>query len=301
MRMKKIIQLSLVSSLIAFSLHANPSGFEHGKGKKGVKSKGVEALFTRDSCQYGDCSNGIGASINSHGDIYYGRWYKNKPHGFGTIYFNVDQTGEGIPPGTFLITRFNEGQLDGVSTFDFPGGKKLSVKYKDSGNINAYQELPLVRPQSIRFELPYVYEWEGRIIRRNAYFRDTESRRGVIDIHPYSESNQCMYAYGESKGISIPFLFDTGCSNTSLSAEYIEYLQENGVHLSKKGSDFYETACGLIELNEYVIEELTIGGVTFRNLQVGETKGADNLLGMDVITSFGTFRVIAEEHLLILE
>ena len=63
----------------------------------------------------------------------------------------------------------------------------------------------------------------------------------------------------------------------------------------------YETACGLIELRELVIEELTVGGVTFRNHKIGETLGGDNLLGMDIISVFGSFRISTDEHLLILE
>lgn len=299
--MKKIVQLSLVSSLIAFSLHANTPGFEHGKVKKGVKSKSVEALFTRDSCQYGDCSDGIGASINANGDIYYGRWFRSIPHGFGTIYFNPENSESGIPLGTLLIVRFNNGVLDGLATFDSPGGKKLSVMYRRSLDIDAFDEKPEAKPQGIRFSLPYTYPWEGRSIRRAFYMENGESKRGTIPIHPYSEENKCFYTMGEVKGITLPFLFDTGCTQTALSADYITYLQKEGVKIQLKGSDIFETACGPLEFNEYVIEELTIGDLTFYNLQVGETQSSDNLLGMDIIAAFGSYKAILDEHLIILE
>ena len=106
---------------------------------------------------------------------------------------------------------------------------------------------------------------------------------------------------GESKGHQVPFVFDTGCSNTALTANYIQFLIGEGVHINDTGSDLYETACGAVEFNEYVIEELTIGGITFKNLAIGETQGVDNLLGMDVITALGTFKVAMDEHLIILE
>ena len=140
--------------------------------KKKAKQEKAEELFLPDSCQFGNCWDGVGASVNDQGDIYFGRWYRNRPHGFGTIYFNPTAIQEDFPPGTILITRFNDGLLDGVSTFDMLGGKKLSVKYKDSRALDAFTELPMARPQSIRFELPYTYEWAGRSIRREIYIRE---------------------------------------------------------------------------------------------------------------------------------
>jgi predicted aspartyl protease len=269
--------------------------------KKKAKQEKAEELFLPDSCQFGNCWDGVGASVNDQGDIYFGRWYRNRPHGFGTIYFNPSAIKDDFPPGTILITRFNDGLLDGVSTFDMPGGKKLSVKFKDSRALDAFTELPMARPQSIRFELPYTYEWAGRSIRREVYIREGESKRGLLEVHPFSQTNQCFWMIGESKGHQVPFVFDTGCSNTSLTADYIQFLIGEGVRINHTGSDLYQTACGAVEFNEYVIEELTIGGITFKNLGIGETQGVDNLLGMDVITALGTFKVAMDEHLVILE
>ena len=291
--------------LAATLLNATVSAAEiGGKGKLKTKKQKTEEpteLFYADSCQFGNCQSGIGLAVNDQGDLFYGRWFRGKPHGFGTIYFNPDNGDELIPPGTLMVTRFADGMLDGVSTFDLPGGRKLSVKYKDSRDFSAFMELNGTRPQSIRYELPYQFEWEGRSIRREAFLRHGEGKRGIIEVHPYSDQNQCMYAIGESRGHAIPFLFDTGCSQTALSTNYIEYLTREGVHFTYTGTDMYETACGLIELRELVIEELTVGGVTFRNHKIGETLGGDNLLGMDIISVFGSFRISTDEHLLILE
>jgi predicted aspartyl protease len=269
-------------------------------GKK-HKVEVATQLFSEDSCTFGDCKNGIGASINENGDIYYGRWFRSKPHGFGTIYFNPENSESGIPSGTLLVVRFNNGTLDGLATFDSPGGKKLSVLYHKSLDIDSFEEKPEVKPQGIRFTLPYTYPWEGRSIRRAYYLENGEAKRGTISIHPFSEENKCFYTMGEVKGITLPFLFDTGCTQTALSTDYITYLREEGVKIQLKGSDTFETACGLIELNEYVIEELTIGDLTFYNLQVGETQSSDNLLGMDIIAAFGSYKAIPDEHLIILE
>ena len=75
----------------------------------------------------------------------------------------------------------------------------------------------------------------------------------------------------------------------------IDYLIQNGIRVTKTGSAFYGTACGVQEFNEYVLESLTLGGVTFKNLAVSETLSDDNLLGMNVLGSFGTFE-FNEEH-----
>ena len=131
--------------------------------------------------------------------------------------------------------------------------------------------------------------------------REGESKRGIVEVHPYSEDIGCLWMIGESKGHQVPFLFDTGCSMTALNANYIEFLIGEGVHINYTGSAMHETACGAVEFNHYVIEELTIGGITFKNLPIGETFGVDNLLGMDVITALGTFKVAMDEHLVILE
>ncbi len=294
----------ILLGLLAFGvLNTHVSATEIGgkhKTKK-IKTEQPTELFYSDSCQFGNCYSGIGAAINEEGDLFYGRWYKGKPHGFGTIYFNPDNGDELIPPGTLMVTRFEDGMLDGVSTFDIPGGRKLSVKYKDSRDLSAFTELNGYRPQNIRYELPFHLEWEGRAFRREAFLTKGEGKRGIVEVHPYSRENQCMYAIGESKGFSIPFLFDTGCSQTALSTTYIEYLTREGVNFIFTGTDMYETACGLIELRELVIEEITVGGVTFKNHKIGETLGGDNLLGMDIISVFGSFRVSSEEHLLVLE
>jgi len=289
--------------LCATSLDATSSeiGLKIFNKKKPAQKEQVEDLFHRDSCQFGNCRDGVGAAVNSAGDIYFGRWYHGKPHGFGTIYLNPDANEDSFPPGTYVITRFNEGLLNGVSTFDMPGGKKLSVKYKESRALDAFTELPSTRPQTIRFELPYTYEWEGRSIRREVYMREGESKRGIVEVHPYSEDIGCLWMIGESKGHQVPFLFDTGCSMTALNADYIKFLIGEGVHINYTGSAMHETACGAVEFNHYVIEELTIGGITFKNLPIGETFGVDNLLGMDVITALGTFKVAMDEHLVILE
>jgi hypothetical protein len=41
--------------------------------KKKAKQEKAEELFLPDSCQFGNCWDGVGASVNDQRDIYFGR------------------------------------------------------------------------------------------------------------------------------------------------------------------------------------------------------------------------------------
>jgi len=271
------------------------------KNKRRLTEQKKAQLFYQDSCQFGNCYRGIGAAVNEDGDIYFGKWRKGRPHGLGTIYFNTENVESGIPSGTLLTARFEKGKLDGLATFDVVGSRKFTVYYAQSMDIDAYAELPDAGPMPNFFRLPYSYPWAGRQVRR-AYFLDSSYAQNVsLTIHPVSDFNQCFYTNGETNGITIPFLFDTGCSQTALSTEYIEYLRESGVKIKEVGSDVFETACGSIELREFEIDEIRIGDMTFYNVLIAETQSLDNLLGMDLISALGSYTAIPEEHLIILK
>jgi len=86
-----------------------------------------------------------------------------------------------------------------------------------------------------------------------------------------------------------------------LTKSTIEYLIQNGIRVTKTGSAWFDTACGLMEFDEYEIQSITIGGTTFKNLQIGSVEGGDNLLGMDILGSFGTLEFNQEFNTLVLE
>lgn len=63
------------------------------------KIAGKKPLFNSSQCTDGDCKTGTGSAVNSNGDLYYGHWVNGKPHGLGTVYFDLDN--QAYSPGTF--------------------------------------------------------------------------------------------------------------------------------------------------------------------------------------------------------
>ncbi len=92
------------------------------------KFKGKQPLFTSSQCLNGDCDMGTGTAKNANGDLYYGSWRDGKPHGLGSVYFDLDN--ESYAPGTFFTGRFAFGLIDGMGTFDFPG------RAQDDGKVS---------------------------------------------------------------------------------------------------------------------------------------------------------------------
>ena len=54
------------------------------------KFKGKQPLFTSSQCLNGNCDMGTGTATNANGDLYYGSWRDGKPHGLGSVYFDLD-------------------------------------------------------------------------------------------------------------------------------------------------------------------------------------------------------------------
>ena len=81
------------------------------------KIQGKEPLFKSAQCIGGNCESGTGSARNDNGDLYYGTWVNGRPHGLGTVYFDLDNTN--YSPGTFFTGRFAYGLVDGMGTFDF--------------------------------------------------------------------------------------------------------------------------------------------------------------------------------------
>lgn len=257
------------------------------------KIAGKKPLFNSSQCTDGDCETGTGSAVNSNGDMYYGHWVNGKPHGLGTVYFDLDN--EAYSPGTFFTGRFCYGLVDGMGTFDFPGEKRMTVKFDKSQDLAVFEDVGRMHPRKRRLVMDDVKKWEGWEVRQQAFFENGSPDRILVSMHRDWTGAQCWSTEARSGSVKIFFLIDTGCSGTALTKSTIDYLIQNGIRVTKTGSAFYGTACGVQEFNEYVLESLTLGGVTFKNLAVSETLSDDNLLGMNVLGSFGTFE-FNEEH-----
>jgi predicted aspartyl protease len=120
-------------------------------------------------------------------------------------------------------------------------------------------------------------------------------------MHKNWEGSTCWSTTGRSGPVEIFFLIDTGCSQTALTKSTINYLINNGIRVTKTGSGWYNTACGLREFDEYEIQSITLGGITFKNLPIGAVDGDDNLLGMDILSAFGTLEFNLEQKTLVLK
>ena len=108
---------------------------------------------------WGNCESGTGSARNDNGDLYYGTWVNGRPHGLGTVYFDLDNTN--YSPCTFFTGRFAYGLVDGMGTFDFPGEKRMTVKYDKSQDLAVFEDVGRVRPRKRRHVLDDVEAWEG--------------------------------------------------------------------------------------------------------------------------------------------
>ena len=263
------------------------------------KIKGKKPLFTANNCVSGNCDQGTGAATNDQGDLYYGNWVNGKPHGLGSVYFDLDN--EAYAPGTFFTGRFSWGLVDGFGTFDFPGEHRMTVHFDKSQDLSVFEDMGQPHPRKRRYIMDDVSHWKGWEIRQEEFFENGNPDRLMVEMYQDWDGAKCWSTTGRSGPINIFFLIDTGCSQTSLTKSTIEYLIQNGIRVTKTGSGWYDTACGLREFDDYEIQSLTIGGTTFKNLPVGSVEGGDNLLGMDILGSFGTLEFNQEHKSLVLE
>ena len=263
------------------------------------KIDGKKSLFVSRECLSGNCETGTGSARNDNGDMYYGTWLNGKPHGLGTVYFALEN--EAYSPGTFFTGRFSYGLADGMGTFDFPGEKRMTVKFDKSQDLAVFEHVGRVKPRKRRYVVDDVEQWEGWEIRRQTFFETGDPDRILVDIYKDWEGASCWSTTARSGPVEIFFLIDTGCSGTALTKSTLEHLRNKGVRVTYTGASFYSTACGSVPFREYEIESLTVGGVTFKNLQVSEVDGTENLLGMNVLGSFGTFEFNSEQKTLVLE
>jgi len=263
------------------------------------KIEGKAPLFKKSQCFSGNCGSGTGSARNENGDVYYGSWVNGKPHGLGTIYFDLDN--ENYSPGTFFTGRFAYGLADGMGTFDFPGEKRMTVKFDKSQDLAVFQSVGKVRPRARRHVLDDVKQWEGWNIRQQTFFETGSPDRILVDIYKDWDGASCWSTTARAGSVEIFFLIDTGCSGTALTKSTLDFLRNKGIRVTETGASLYQTACGVVPFREYTIESLTVGGVTFNNLEVSEVDGDDNLLGMNVLSSFGTFEFNTEQKTLVLE
>ena len=282
--MKKMMMLFVLLPLLA-------------AGQRKFKEK--QPLFTSSQCLNGDCEIGTGAAKNAHGDLYYGSWRDGKPHGLGSVYFDIDDTA--YAPGTFFTGRFAYGLIDGMGTFDFPGERRMTVKFQKSQDFAVFEDVGQLHPRTRRYIMDDTKQWEGWQLRQEEFFENGSPDRLLVSMHHDWEGQRCWSTTGRSGPVEIFFLIDTGCSQTALTKSTIEYLIQNGIRVTKTGSAWFDTACGLMEFDEYEIQSITIGGTTFKNLQIGSVEGGDNLLGMDILGSFGTLEFNQEFNTLVLE
>jgi len=263
------------------------------------KIVGKKPLFSAKDCLSGNCDQGTGAATNDAGDLYYGNWVNGKPHGLGSIYFNLEN--EQYVPGTFFTGRFSWGLADGYGTFDFPGERRMTVRFDKSQDLAVFEDVGQPHPRTRRYIMDDTKQWEGWQLRQEEFFENGSPDRLLVSMHHDWEGQRCWSTTGRSGTVEIFFLIDTGCSQTSLTKSTIEYLIQNGIRVTKTGSAWFDTACGLMEFDEYEIQSITIGGTTFKNLQIGSVEGGDNLLGMDILGSFGTLEFNQEFNTLVLE
>jgi aspartyl protease family protein len=99
-------------------------------------------------------------------------------------------------------------------------------------------------------------------------------------------------------GKNIPFLVDTGATNINLSSES---AAEIGVTVDRTAFPvFLDTANGTAKAFRAQIDSLKIGSVELKGqkILVSDTLGDDNLLGMDFLNQFRSWRVEGDKMIL---
>ena len=66
----------------------------------------------------------------------------------------------------------------------------------------------------------------------------------------------------------------------------MDFLRRSGITLVPGELHTYNTACGYMEFRDYTIDAISFGGIEYGPFTVSETEG-ENLLGMDILSSFG--------------
>jgi len=257
------------------------------------------SLFSSSDCLSGDCEFGNGTANNAEGDLYYGEWRDGKPHGLGTVYFSL--TNSDYQPGTFFTGRFAYGLIDGIGTFDFPGERRMTVRFQKSQDFAVFEKKGALRPRRRKHIMDDVAQWEGWKIRKETFFTQGSPDRLMVGMHQDYEGQKCWNTTASIGPVEVFFNIDTGCSDVALTKSTIDHLINKGVAIKQTGYGLYNTACGSEYFAQYIIPSLTIGGINFKNLKASETKSSDNLLGMNVLGAFGTLELNIEQQTLVLE
>jgi len=292
MKTTPFIHLFFIAALAITAEAGTPRRF-----RKALPANEPPSLFIADSCVYGDCWDGVGTARDAQGDLYHGRWYKGVPHGFGSIYFSSDERTAAYGEGTILIARFNEGKLDGLCTFDRPGNRRVAVQYRKSATLDNFTLKEGIRPPSAHFELPGQFDWVGYEVRRDEILKRDHSAQVFVDVHQLPDGVNVLNTTLYFNGIPVPFLVDTGCSTTSLTQETIEYLSRSGLTFTPNGVETYITACGPMDYPSYIVSAISFGGIEFGPLNISLSEG-DNMLGMDILSSFGALNINFEQGIL---
>ena len=135
------------------------------------KIQGKEPLFKSAQCIEGQLRIGHRECTNDNGDLYCGTWVNGRPHGLGTVYFDLDNTN--YSPGTFFTGRFAYG-LSTAWGLSISQEEAHDREIRQSQDLIVFEDVGRVRPRKRRHVLDDVEAWEG-----GRYANRPFSRRAV--------------------------------------------------------------------------------------------------------------------------
>lgn len=121
------------------------------------------------------------------------------------------------------------------------------------------------------------------------------SETSTIEV-PFSKKGNMVYVKGDVNGLPLDFIFDTGCSDVSISNIEAAFMKKNGFLADEDfgSTEFYRTASGeSCEGKAVNLKELRIGGATFKNIKASVLSGQSVplLLGQSMMSRLANFHI----------
>lgn len=178
---------------------------------------------------------------------------------------------------------------------------------KEYLGVKVVRILPALKPVQ---ELPHfediVTKMEQEIAEKygsmQAEGSEDECDTETIEL-PFLRKGKMVNVRGNVNGLPLDFIFDTGCSDISISNIEADFMKKNG-YLSDEDfgrKEYYRVASGATcEGQLLTLKELTIGGHTFKNVKASVQAGqrVPLLLGQSMMSRMNNFQIDNEKDVI---
>ena len=275
-------------------------GYFEGSGVKFIikDSTYVIANWTKDTIKDGDITikkkdriafqgkikggkqNGFGKFYFDDGSYYEGNFLNNEFSGNGLMYYADNSK---------YVGEFKNEYFEGMGKFYYPNGDRFEGVYK-KGKKNGAGVLYFANGGKI------MGEWKNdEFISGGDTKGEKEIQEKIVKLLR-TESNLFEIPIKINNVLDIPFIMDTGASETFLTADVVMtlYRAHTITDADLLEGDYFTDAQGKVNYNaRFKIREINIGGIIIKNVSAGiaSTINASNLLGQNVLSKLGKFTI----------